>query len=195
MADSLQLGLMIGPAVPIPVSADILEALTAVEVTARDEGASAFSLSFTMSNSSPLPTLFMLAGANPLPIVRVIVTATLNGVVQVLIDGVVTKTQVLPGTDSGHSVLQVTGEDLTFLMDKIDLTGLPFPAMPAEAAVALVLAKYLGLGVIPLIIPSILLDVPIPTEKIPTQQGTDLKYIKALAKRVGYVFYLSLIHI
>ena len=191
MSSSLQLGLLVGPGVPVPVPQAVIEALTGIEVTARDVGASAFTLQFTMSNSSPLPTLFLFAGGAPFPIVRVVVTATVNGTVGVLADGVVTQTQVLPGSDAAHSVLQVTGEDLTRLMDKLDLTGLPFPAMPAEAAVALVLAKYAVLGVVPLVVPSIMLDVPIPTDRIPTQQGTDLKYITALAKKVGYVFYLD----
>jgi hypothetical protein len=191
MSSSLQLGLMVGPAIAVPVPGDVIEALTGVEVTAGDTGPGAFTLQFTMSNNSVLPTLFLVAGGSPFPIVRVVLTATLNGSVTVLADGVVTQVQVLPGSDAAHSILQVTGEDLTKLMDKLDLTGLPFPAMPAEAAVALVLAKYAALGVLPLIVPSIMLDVPIPTEKIPAQQGTDLKYITALATKVGYVFYLS----
>lgn len=191
MSSALQLALMVGPAIPVPVPQEVIQALTNVEVTARDVGVSAFSLQFTMSNSSPLPTLFLLAGGSPYPIVRVVLSAILNGTVTVLADGVITQVQVLPGSDAAHSILQVTGEDLSKLMDKIDLTGLPFPAMPAEAAVAVVLAKYLALGVIPVIVPSILLDVPVPTDKIPAQQGTDLKYVTALAERVGYVFYLA----
>lgn len=191
MSSSLQLGLMVGPAIPLPVPAEIIEALVSVEVTQRDVGPSAFTLQFTMSNVSILPTLFMLSGGSPFPIIRVVLSATLNGSVTVLADGVVTQVQVLPGSDAAHSVLQVTGEDLTKLMDKLDLTGLPFPAMPAEAAVALVLAKYAVLGVVPLIVPSIMLDVPIPTAKIPAQQGTDLKYVTALAAKVGYVFYVE----
>lgn len=191
MSSSLQLGLMVGPAIPIPVPAEIVEALVSVEITARDVGPSAFTLQFTMSNASILPTLFLLSGGSPFPIVRVVLSAALNGSVTVLADGVVTQVQVLPGSESTHSILQVTGEDLSKLMDKLDLTGLPFPAMPAEAAVALVLAKYLALGVLPVIIPSIMLDVPIPTERIPAQQGTDLKYVTALAAKVGYVFYVA----
>jgi hypothetical protein len=57
--------------------------------------------------------------------------------------------------------------------------------------VALVLAKYAFLGVIPKVIPSVLIDVPLPTHQIPTQQGKDLAYIRMLAERVGYVFYLE----
>ena len=54
--------------------------------------------------------------------------------------------------------------------------------MPAEARVALLLAKYAVFGVVPLVIPSVLLDVPLPIERIPSQQGTDLAYIQ-LARR------------
>ncbi|MET4134339.1 hypothetical protein [Pseudarthrobacter sp. PvP090] len=191
MLKGVHLTLMVGPVVAVPVPREVLESLTSVEVTAQDEGVGGFSLSFTMSNRSILPTLFMLAGGSPIPIVRVVVVATLNGTPHVLVDGVVTKTQVAPGSDAGHSTLQVMGEDLTTVMDKIEMTGLPYPAMPGEAIVAVILAKYLALGVVPLIVPSIMLDVPLPTSRIPTQKGTDLEYLQWLARRVGYVFYLE----
>jgi hypothetical protein len=76
-------------------------------------------------------------------------------------------------------------------MDKIDFSGSLFPALPAEGRVALLLLKYASLGVIPLVVPSFLLDVPILTTRIPSQQGTDLAYIKELAEQVGYVFYIE----
>ncbi len=72
-----------------------------------------------------------------------------------------------------------------------DGSGRQFPAMPAEARVALLLAQYAGFGIIPKIIPSVLIDVPIPTHEIPAQQGSDLAYINSLAERVGYVFYIE----
>jgi hypothetical protein len=191
MLKGVHLTLLIGPAVPIPAPQPVLDALTAIEVVSQDEGMSGFSLSFTLSNRSILPTLFMIAGESPIPIVRVIIIVTVNGTPQVLSDGVVTQTQVLPGSDQRHSTLQVTGEDLTTLMDKIEVTGLPYPAMTGEAIAALILAKYAVLGVVPAIIPSILMDVPIPTSRIPAQKGTDLGYLRCLAERVGYVFYIE----
>lgn len=191
MLKGVHLTLMVGPAVAVPVPRSVLDALTTVEATSQDEGVGGFSLSFTLDNASILPTLFLISGGSPIPIVRVILVATVNGTPEVLVDGMVTQTQVLPGSDAGHSTLQVIGEDLTTVMDKIELTGLPYPAMPGEAIVALILAKYLVLGVVPMIVPSIMIDVPIPTNRIPTQKGTDLEYVRALADRVGYVFYLQ----
>jgi len=38
------------------------------------------------------------------------------------------------------------------------------------------------------VIPSVLLFVPLPIDQIPSQQGTDLQYIRFLAEQAGYVF-------
>ena len=51
--------------------------------------------------------------------------------------------------------------------------------------------KYAFLGIIPLVIPSVLIDIPIPTDRIPVQKGKDLAYIRSLADEVGYVFYVE----
>jgi hypothetical protein len=42
-----------------------------------------------------------------------------------------------------------------------------------------------------MVIPSVLVDVPIPVDRIPLQQGKDLAYIRGLADEVGYVFYVD----
>ena len=77
------------------------------------------------------------------------------------------------------------------MLDLIDFSWfLKYPAMPAEARVALILAKYAIYGIIPMIIPSVMIDVPLPLDTIPSHQGTDLQYIELLAQRVGYVFYI-----
>jgi hypothetical protein len=191
MLKGVHLTLMIGPLVPVPVPQTVLDALTSVTVTTDDSGKSGFQLSFTLSNRSPLHTLFLLTGGSPFPILRVIIVVTLNGAPNVLMDGSVTNHQIAPGSGAGHSTLTLTGEDLTVLMDKIDFSGFPYPAVPAEGRVALLLLKYAFLGIVPLIIPSVLVDIVIPTNQIPRQKGTDLKYIKFLAERVGYVFYLE----
>jgi hypothetical protein len=194
MLKGVHLTLLVGPVVPVPVPQVVLDALTQIEVVTPDEAAGAFTLNFTLSVQSPLQTLFLLSGGSVVPLLRVIVVVTVNGTPQVLIDGVVTKTEITPGADQRHTNLQVTGDDLTAVMQKLEfsgLPGLPYPAMPAEAIVALLVAKYAFLGIVPLVIPSIAIDVPIPTDRIPTQQGSDLEYVRTLAERVGYVFYLD----
>jgi len=191
MLKGITLQLYIGPLVPIPAPKIAMDALTEVSVTVNDVGRSGFQLSFTLSNQSPLHTLFLLTGGAPINILRVVIVVIVGGAANVIMDGVVTNHQIAPGSDAGHSTLSITGEDLTVLMDKIDFSGFPFPATPAEGRVALLLLKYAFLGLIPLIVPSVLIDVPIPTTRIPAQKGTDLAYINELASKVGYVFYLD----
>jgi len=182
--------LMVGPVVPIPVPKPVLEALTSVQVTTAAGKPSGFQLSFTLNNRSPLHTLFLIAGGQT-PLLRVIIIATINGSPNVLMDGVMTNQQVTPGGKPGESTLTITGEDLTKVMSLVDFSGIPYPAMPPEARVALIIAKYAMFGIIPLVIPSLFPDLPIPVERIPVQEGNDLDYIKGLAASVGYVFYID----
>ena len=192
LSGNITLSLMIGPLVPIPAPRVVMEALHEVTVTCSDEGRSGFQLVFALSTQSPLHTLFLLgSGISAIPVIRVVIVATLNGTPNVIMDGAMTKFDIKPAAKSAQAVLTVYGEDLSVMMDQSDWSGLPFPAMPAEGRVALLLAKYAYLGVVPLVIPSVMVDVPLPTSKVEAQQGTDLAYIKQLAERVGYVFYLD----
>jgi hypothetical protein len=192
MLQGLDLELRIGPAVPVRAPKEVVDALRTVSVSSGTGGASGFQLTFELSNKSPLHTLFLLSGgASPIPIVRVILAVRTGGSTEVLIDGVVTNHEIGQGGSAGQSVLTVTGEDLSRVMDYVDFSGIPYPAMPDFARVALILAKYAFLGIIPKVIPSVLVDVPIPTNRIPTHHGKDLGYIRMLAERVGYVFYVE----
>lgn len=190
MLKGVYLTLMVGPVVPLPVPKPVLDALTEVQVTTAAGTPSGFSMSFTLNNRSPLHTLFLVAGAQT-PLLRVIIVVTINGQPNVLMDGVMTNQQVSPGSKPGESTLTITGEDLTKVMSLIDFTGIPYPAMPPEARIALIIAKYAMFGMIPLVIPSLFTDLPIPVERIPIHQGNDLEYIQGLAEDAGYVFYID----
>ena len=102
---------MIGPVVPVPVPQEVLDALTSLSVTVNSDSTSAFQLEFTLSNRSPLQTIFLLSGGFPIPLVRVLIIVTVNGKAEVLMDGVMTNHEIRPGADASHSVLTVTGED------------------------------------------------------------------------------------
>lgn len=192
MLKGINLTLMIGPAVPAPVPQEMLDALTEIQVmTTSGETTSGFELSFNLGKNSPLQTVFLLSGGASIPLVRVVIVATVNGAPEVLMDGVMTQHEVGPGSDPDHFSLRIKGKDLTAVMDYIDFSGIPYPAMPEFARVALILAKYAVFGIVPMVIPPILMDVPIPVERIPAQRGKDLPYIKQLAEEVGYSFYLN----
>jgi hypothetical protein len=186
----IQLTLLAGPVVPIPAPRPIVEALDSVEVTSSAGSRSGFQLQFKVSNRSPLHTLLLVAG-NQVPWLRVVIVVTLGGMPHVLADGVVTRQELGSADEAGESTLTVTGEDLTAVMDQQEFNGLPYPAMPVETRVLVILAKYALFGMIPLVVPSLFTDVPIPTSRIPTHRGTDLAYVNELAREAGYVFYVE----
>lgn len=191
MASPLYLTLLVGPVEAIPAPKPVMDALTSVEVTVSATGRSGFQLGFTLANNSPLQTFFLLAGAASVPIVRVILMATFGGLPQVIMDGVVKHHEVVPDAMQGSSKLMVTGEDLSAVMDLIDLSGIPYPGMTPDLRVLMILAKYAMFGIVPIVIPMFIPDIEVPVDKIPSQKGTDLAYIQQLAKEAGYVFYIT----
>ena len=123
----------------------MLDALAEVEVTVNDVGTSGFQLTFSIDKQSPLQILFLLTGGLPLLFMRVVLVATVNGVANVLIDGVITNNQIAPGDKGSNSTLTLTGEDLTALMDQSNWSGFPFPAMPGGGARRLAAGQVRGL--------------------------------------------------
>lgn len=186
----VRLQLLTGPAVPVPAPRVVLDALREVTVeTGSGETQSGFELVFDVPRRSPLTTLFLLSGGASIPLLRVVVAVTVGGSTTVLMDGVVTHHEVQTG--GATSTLRVKGKDLTAVMDLYPLDGLPYPAMSPAVRVLAAVAKYAALGVVPVVIPSIVEDVPLPVDRIPRHQGTDYAYVKALAEAAGHVFYLD----
>jgi hypothetical protein len=190
VANSITLSLSIGPLVPMPAPQSVIDALESVQVTTASGQKSGFQLTFTPSKSSPIMRTLLPAGYFDPP-TRVIITTTIRGTPTPIMDGVITRHELAPSNDVGQSKLTITGEDVSRMMDLIDFSGFPWPAMPAEARVALMVAKYAMYGIVPLVMPSVLIDVPNPLDDIPSQYGTDLAYINQLADTVGYVFYID----
>lgn len=186
----INVSLMVGPLVPLPAPRFVVDNLTAITVNATAEPGqdSGFELEFTVDKRSLLPTVFLVVGGAVPPILRVVISVSTGGAPEVLIDGVVTHTQTRPGANGAPTTFVVKGVDLTAVMGLIDFTGFPFPAMPIEARVLVILAKYAFLGLIPVVVPTLVPEVPNPLQRTPTQQGTDLAYLRFLAARTGYVF-------
>jgi hypothetical protein len=189
MLKGVNLTLMIGPAVPVPVPQVVLDALTSVQVNSGGER-SGFQLTFGVSKNSPLQTTMLPAGYFDPMITRVIIVVTVNGFPNVIMDGMVTRQEVVPSNEPGQSTLTITGEDLSVLMDVIEILR-PFPAMPEVAQLYTVLAPYAAFGVVPVVIPPFITTIRMPTDGYDSQRVTDLDYIKTLARNCGYVFYIE----
>jgi hypothetical protein len=195
VSSGIQLTLLMGPVIAIPAPRLVMDALESVEVTTAAGSTSGFQMSFTFNSKSELNTIFLLAAGNNTslgtPPLRVMLIVTINGTPNVLFDGVMTNVDVQAGSGKSPGQVSVTGDDLTKVMDLFDFSGLPYPAMPIEARVALICAKYAMFGVIPMVIPVLFPEVPIPVDYIPAHKGTDLQYLQQLAEDVGYVFYFE----
>jgi hypothetical protein len=190
MLDGIHLTLLIGPlAVPVPAPLPLVEELQSVEVTSgRDR--TGFQLKFSVGKLSLIQTMLLPAGLLDPMITRVVVIVTYRGLPQVIADGVVTRQEMSPSNEPGQSTLTLTGEDLSVLMDVVQIQ-IPWPAVPDFARVNVILAKYAMFGITPIVLPSPVVTVRSPTEGFDLQTDSDLTYIKDLARLSGYTFYLE----
>jgi hypothetical protein len=190
MLKGIYLTLLIGPGVPIPAPQILVDALSNIQVT-NSKDRSGFQISFLTGKNSSIVTTMLPAGFFDPITTRVILIATLNGIPNVIMDGLVTNHQLGPSNEPGRSTLTITGEDLSLAMDIIDMI-IPYPAMPEVAIINLILAKYAFLGIVPLVIPPIISLIQSPTETWRTQpKMTDRAYIKQLASKCGYLFFVE----
>lgn len=173
-----------------PLSPDLVQSIDSVQVTHTAGRRSGFQITFRLSPGSRLATEVLPLGSLEAP-TRVVLVLTLHGATTVLMDGVVTRHDVAPGTTPGEGRLTVTGVDLSQMMDLVDLSGVPMPAMPLEVQALFLLARYAPLGVVPLVIPTPLIDVPNPLDRIPAQQGTDYEHLRRTSAAIGYVFHVE----
>jgi hypothetical protein len=190
MLKGVHLTLMIGPLVPLPVPKSVMDALLSVKVTSGKDK-SGFQITFGVSKKSELLTTLLPAGYFDPMSTRVVLIVTLGGMPNVIMDGIVTQQELSPSNEPGQSTLTITGEDLSVLMDVIEMNLMRYPACPEIARLYVIMAKYLVFGIVPILLPPLPPDIPIPTHEIPTHRGTDLAYIKSLAQDAGYVFYVE----
>jgi hypothetical protein len=76
------------------------------------------------------------------------------------------------------------------MMDREE-KSMQHPAQDETLIALKLITSYAQYGLIPMVIPPLVIDPPIPIERIPVQQGTDLQYLKQMAARYAYVFYIK----
>jgi hypothetical protein len=188
MADlGIRLLLLVGPTIPLPAPFALIDALVEVQVTNRDQDFDGFQLSFSLGKDTVIDYGLLSSGLLDPP-ARVIVVVIIGALPQVLIDGIITRHEVQPSNRPGESTLRVFGRDITLKLD-LEEKSETYPNQPDSAIVTRLLAAYATLGIVPNVTPTT--DVPIEIDRVPTQQGTDLAFIKELARRNGFVFYIE----
>jgi len=183
----IRLLLLIGKTVPLPASADVMNALTRVEVSNDAQSGDGFQMTFSLGKDTVLDYNLMLAGSLE-PMKRVIVGVLFGAVPEVLIDGIITHHQFQPSNEPGQSTLTVTGKDVSVMLDLKEKNA-KFENQPDFVIVTRLLIEYAQYGLVPQVTSTA--DVPIMIQRIPRQQETDMRFIQRLAQRNGYVFYIE----
>jgi hypothetical protein len=182
----IRLVLWMGDPLPTPAPYELTQALEKVEVTNDSDSGDGFQLTLRMEKDRSLDYALLRhralkAGS------RVVIGAVMGALPEVLIDGVIEHQQVKTDAATGAS-LTVTGKDVTSVLDLKERNE-EYPNQPDFLIVSRILATYPQYGLVPDVRPTT--DVPIMIDRIPRQQETDLAFIRRLAERNGYVFYIE----
>lgn len=179
--------LWLGKNVPSPAPAGVLDALEKVEVTNDAENGDGFQMTFLVDKGKSLEFDLLNDGSVD-PFNRVIIGVVPGVMPQVLIDGIITHHQLDPGTQEGTSRLIVTGKDVSVMLD-LEEKNAKYENQPDFLIVTRLIAGYMQYGLVPAVTPTT--DIPIMLQRIPRQHETDLAFIKRLAQRNGFVFYIE----
>ncbi|MBO3749204.1 hypothetical protein J5X84_24260 [Streptosporangiaceae bacterium NEAU-GS5] len=189
---STKLTVLIGATLPAPAPPRLVESIRRVQVTTSDSARPGFQIVVADGRSGPggLVDYPLLMDGSLDPFNRVILIVTFRGTPHILIDGVITHRELTPAAAPGGSDITVTGEDLTVMMD-LEERSAEYPASDEAAIVEQVILGYARYGITPSVVPPPTLDPPLPIDRIPGQQTTDLAFLRILARRFGYVFHLT----
>jgi hypothetical protein len=183
----IRLILLVGKTVPAPASAQVMEALSRVEVNNDSQRGDGFQISFSVGKDKAADYGLLKSGLLD-PFNRVVVGVALGPIPEVLIDGIVAHHQVAPGDAPGTSTLTVTGKDLRQVLD-LEERNEEYKNQPDSVIFTRIIGGYGQYGLIPQATPTT--DVPIEIQRVPRQHETDLKFIERMAERNGFVFYIE----
>jgi hypothetical protein len=184
----IKLMLLMGESIPLPASYDVMQALSRVEVTSDADCGDGFQMTFTMSKEKP-PDYSLLQSNTFKPYTRVTIAVLLGITQEVLINGVILHHQIAPSSEPGMTTLTVTGKDVSGMMD-LQETNAKYENQPDFLIFETLIEKgYTGMGLVAQATPTT--DVPIMIDRIPGKHETDLKFVRRMAKRNGFVFYVE----
>lgn len=183
----IRLVLLMGETVPLPAPYEVVTALVSTEVENDSERGDGFQMTFTLGKDRAGDYTLLRSGVLD-TFTRVVIGVVLGASPEVLIDGVITHHQVAPGDEPGTSTLTVMGRDLTTVLDLKEKNE-KYENQPDFVIFSRLIGEYARYGLVP--DPTPTTDVPVMLERIPRQHETDLKFIRRLARRNGFVFYIE----
>lgn len=184
----INLELLVGSGLVSPAPFEIMQSIKSIEVTNTDSGRDGFQIALSVGRGNDEPRDYSIFNRTLLgPFTRVIIIVAIGTMKRVLIDGFITNQQFSPSGSPGKSTLTVTGEDYSIMMDLHEIPQ-KHPAQPDFVIANKLILIY---GLVPIVIPPLSIDVPLPTHNDPVQMGTDLQYLQQMARKYNYVFYIE----
>jgi hypothetical protein len=181
----IRLRLLIGRrSLPQPAPYEVVDALLGLHVTNNDRERDGFQMDFSLGKDSLREYGLLRSGALDI-CNRVIIVAIFGALPQVLIDGLITKHQLMSTGEPGRSTLHVTGEDISAQLG-LEERNVTYRNQSDSDIAYQILSKA---GFRPQVTRT--QDTPNDRERISTQQCSDLKYVRHLAQRNGFVFYVE----
>jgi hypothetical protein len=171
-----------------PADASLIDALEEIEIETAIEEASAFRVRFGITKTAigdwsileadpfkPFTPVSILLQRDPLP-------------PEILINGYVSEQQVTYGDDPGSSTLEVSGLDVTSLMN-VEEKIVPWPNMPDSVIAASIFSNYLEYGLVPVVEPTPPRLIEPDARTI--QRASDIRFLRRLARRNGFDCYVQ----
>ena len=181
----IRMQLLIGPNKVQPAPYEVMEALRQVEVQINDDKRDGFELTFSLGRRGASPDYPLLRNGRLDPPARVTIMLIFKAIPIVLINGIITRHEMNPSPQPGQSRLRVKGEDTGLLMD-FNRKKAVFRKQSDQAIVSQILNAY-AQDLRPDTAATD--EVPAETERITSQQDTDLGFVNSLAQRNGFRFY------
>jgi hypothetical protein len=163
-----------------PAPPSIVEAVQEIEVEASTEVASMFRLRLGIARTAIGDWSVLQEDLlRPLVPVQVRVQSGL-GPPEAVINGYLSGQQVTYGDEPGAATLEVTGMDATLLMN-LQEKVMPWPNLPDGAIAASIFGQY---SIAPQVQPTS--PVLVEPEGTTMQRGTDIRFLRTLARRNGF---------
>jgi hypothetical protein len=169
----------------VPAPPTVVEAVQEIEVDASTEEASTFRIRLGLPQT---PTgdwgVLELDPFRPLVPVGIRIQSGL-GPPEAVINGYVTHQEAVYGDEPGGSYLEVSGMDVTYVMN-LQEKVMPWPNLPDSGIAAAIFGQYA-------VIPEVQPTSPVITEPegTITQRGTDIRLLRRLAARNGFDCYVQ----
>jgi phage protein D len=168
-----------------PAPPEVIDAVQEIQIESSTEMASVFRLRLGIAQTALGDwTLLQQDPFRPLTPLSIRVSNRL-GIPEALINGYVSNQRVTYSSQPGESVLEVTGLDATLLMN-LQEKVMPWPNMPDSAIAAAIFGQYALLPRLQPTSPQL-----VEPEGTTTQRGTDIRFLRRLARRNGFECYVQ----